>query len=59
VSGGRGIAAAAVVLSTFSQIMLWKLGWPGNGEVVLSGGAPIAGCGGQHWHGARRGRGGA
>jgi hypothetical protein len=47
----------AAVLSAFSWRKLRKLGRPGNGEVVLSGGAPVAGHGGRHQHGARRSRG--
>jgi hypothetical protein len=43
VSGGRGKAAAVAVLSAFSWRKLWKLGRPGNGEVVLSGGALVEG----------------
>jgi hypothetical protein len=58
VSGGRGIAVAATVLSTFSRRKLQKLGQPGNGEVVLSGGAPVVGCGSRRQHGMRRSRGG-
>jgi hypothetical protein len=49
---------AAVVLGTFSRRKLWKLGRLGNGEVVLSGRAPVAGCSGWHWHDVRRSRGG-
>jgi hypothetical protein len=57
VSGGRGIAAVAVVPRAFSRRKLRKLGRPGNGGVVLSGGAPVAGHGGRHRHGMRRSKG--
>jgi hypothetical protein len=44
--GGRCSAAGAAVLGAFSWRKLRKFGQPGNGEVVLTGGAPVAGCGG-------------
>jgi hypothetical protein len=57
--GGWGKVAAAAILGAFSRRKLQKLGRPGNEEVGLSGGAPVAGRGGWHWHGVSRSSGGA
>jgi hypothetical protein len=46
----------ASIIGVFSWRKLLVLGWPSNGEVVLTGGAPVTGHGSRHWHGMRRSR---